>query len=114
MIGLQATELRDGKFVEHGNDDSLSGEDMALRNKQLQRVEQAWRSVKSGDYNRYITGCRIESRCTCRSGCWPCCQSRTAGELAQHPGPAQADAIGPIVGAEEQGEAGDGAGSGST
>ena len=32
----------------HGNDDTLSGEDMALGYKQLQRVEQAWRSLKSG------------------------------------------------------------------
>ena len=41
-------ERRDGKFVVHGNDGSLSGEDMALGYKQLQRVEQAWRSLKSG------------------------------------------------------------------
>jgi len=30
------------------NDDSLSAEDMALGYKQLQRVEQAWRTLKSG------------------------------------------------------------------
>ena len=41
-------ERKDGKFVVHGNDDSLSGEDMALGYKQLQRVEQAWRRLKSG------------------------------------------------------------------
>lgn len=45
---VRAAERRDGKFVVHGNDDSLSGEDMALGYKQLQRVEQAWRSLKSG------------------------------------------------------------------
>ncbi len=41
-------ERRDGKFVVYSNDDSLSGEDMALGYKQLQRVEQAWRTLKSG------------------------------------------------------------------
>jgi hypothetical protein len=38
----------DGKFVVHSNDDTLSAEDMALGYKQLQRVEQAWRTLKSG------------------------------------------------------------------
>ena len=38
----------DGKFVVHGNDDSLSAEDLALGYKQLQRVEEAWRRLKSG------------------------------------------------------------------
>ena len=41
-------ERFDGKFVVHTNDDSLSAEDMALGYKQQQRVEQAWRSMKSG------------------------------------------------------------------
>ena len=45
---VREAERRDGKVVVHGNDDSLSGEDMALGYKQLQRVEQAWRSLKSG------------------------------------------------------------------
>ena len=36
-------ERPDGKFVVHGNDDSLSAEDLALGYKQLQRVEEAWR-----------------------------------------------------------------------
>jgi len=45
---LQAAERLDGKFVVHGNDDTLSPEDMALGYKQLQRVEQAWRDMKSG------------------------------------------------------------------
>ena len=31
----------------HSNDDTLSGEDMALGYKQLQRAEQAWRTLKS-------------------------------------------------------------------
>jgi Transposase DDE domain len=45
---VQAAERFDGKFVVHGNDDTLSAEDMALGYKQLQRVEQAWRDMKSG------------------------------------------------------------------
>ena len=45
---LKAAERFDGKFVVHGNDDTLSAEDMALGYKQLQRVEQAWRDMKSG------------------------------------------------------------------
>ncbi len=38
---------RDGKFVITGNDDTLSAEDLALGYKQLMRVEQAWRTLKS-------------------------------------------------------------------
>jgi transposase len=45
---LQLAERFDGKFVVHGNDDTLTAEDMALGYKQLQRVEQAWRDMKSG------------------------------------------------------------------
>ena len=45
---VKAAERMDGKFVVHSNDDTLSGEDMALGCKQLQRVEQAWRQLKSG------------------------------------------------------------------
>ena len=43
-----AAERLDGKFVVHSNDDTLSVADMALGYKQLQRVEEAWRSMKSG------------------------------------------------------------------
>jgi transposase len=44
------TELErfDGKFVVHSNDDTLTAEDMALGYKQQQRVEEAWRTMKSG------------------------------------------------------------------
>ncbi len=44
------TELErfDGKFVVHSNDDTLTAEDMALCYKQQQRVEEAWRTMKSG------------------------------------------------------------------
>jgi hypothetical protein len=41
-------EKLDGKFVVHSNDDTLSAADLALGYKQLQRVEVAWRSLKSG------------------------------------------------------------------
>jgi len=43
-----AEERLDGKFVIHTNDDSLNPEDLALGYKQLQRVEDAWRTLKSG------------------------------------------------------------------
>ena len=38
----------DGKFVVHSNDDTLAAADLALGYKQLQRVEVAWRTLKSG------------------------------------------------------------------
>jgi transposase len=45
---VAALEKLDGKFVIHSNDDTLSAADLALGYKQLQRVEVAWRSLKSG------------------------------------------------------------------
>src|SRR5215831_1936856 len=44
----RVAEQLDGKFVVHSNDDSLTPADLALGYKQLQRVEEAWRSLKSG------------------------------------------------------------------
>ena len=45
----QRAEARlDGKCVIHSNDDSLTPTDLALGYKQLQRVEEAWRTLKSG------------------------------------------------------------------
>lgn len=44
----RAERRYDGKFVVRSNDDMLTSEDMALGYKQLQRVEQAWRTLKSG------------------------------------------------------------------
>lgn len=44
----RAAEQLDGKFVVHSNDDSLTPADLALGYKQLQRVEEAWRTLKSG------------------------------------------------------------------
>jgi hypothetical protein len=38
----------DGKFVVHSHDDSLTPADLALGDKQLQRVEEAWRPLNSG------------------------------------------------------------------
>jgi hypothetical protein len=38
----------DGKFVVHRHDDSLSPADLALGDKPLQRVEEAWRTLKRG------------------------------------------------------------------
>lgn len=44
-----AEEARlDGKWVITSNDDTLSAEDLALGYKQLMRVEECWRSMKSG------------------------------------------------------------------
>ena len=48
QTGVKAAERLDGKFVVHTNDDTLSADDMALSYRQLQRVEQAWRQMKSG------------------------------------------------------------------
>jgi hypothetical protein len=45
---VRHAEKHDGKFVVHSNDDTLTAEDMALGYKQLMRVEQAWRQLKSG------------------------------------------------------------------
>ena len=44
----RSEEQLDGKFVVHSNDDSLTPADLALGYKQLQRVEEAWRTLKSG------------------------------------------------------------------
>jgi len=45
---VKAAERLDGKWVVTTNDDTLTTEDMALGYKQLQRVEECWRSMKSG------------------------------------------------------------------
>ena len=45
---VKAAVRLDGKFVVHSNDDTLTAEDLALGYKQLQRVEEAWRTLKSG------------------------------------------------------------------
>ncbi len=44
---IQEKEERDGMWIIHSNDDSLSPEDLALAYKQLIRVEKAWRTMKS-------------------------------------------------------------------
>ena len=48
QANVQALAKLDGKFVVHSNDDTLSAADLALGYKQLQRVEAAWRMLKSG------------------------------------------------------------------
>lgn len=45
---VKASSRFDGKWVVTTNDDTLSAEDLALGYKQLMRVEEAWRSLKSG------------------------------------------------------------------
>lgn len=45
---VKAEARLDGKFVVTSNDDTLSPEDLALGYKQLARVEEAWRTLKSG------------------------------------------------------------------
>jgi hypothetical protein len=45
---VRQAERRDGKFIVHSNDDTLTPEDLALGYKQLARVERAWRLLKSG------------------------------------------------------------------
>lgn len=45
---VREEQRNDGKFVVHSNDDSLTPEDLALGYKQLMRVEEAWRTLKSG------------------------------------------------------------------
>lgn len=45
---IQDAERYDGKWVITSNDDTLTAEDLALGYKQLLRVEQCWRQMKSG------------------------------------------------------------------
>jgi hypothetical protein len=45
---VRAEENLDGKWVVTSNDDTLTAEDLALGYKQLMRVEQCWRVMKSG------------------------------------------------------------------
>ncbi len=48
QAAVAALSSLDGKFVVHSNDDTLTAADLALGYKQLQRVEHAWRQLKSG------------------------------------------------------------------
>jgi transposase len=45
---IAAEEKLDGKWVVTSNDDTLTAEDLALGYKQLMRVEECWRTMKSG------------------------------------------------------------------
>ena len=87
---VKAAERLDGKFVVHSNDDTLSATDMALGYKQLQRVEEAWRSMKSGLNLRPVcvrcsTGNRTASTPMWRSRCWHCCSSAWPSTPARIP-----------------------------
>jgi len=44
---IKEREDHDGLWVIHSNDHELSAEDLALAYKQLVRVEQAWKTMKS-------------------------------------------------------------------
>jgi transposase len=48
QAAVRKAEKHDGKFIVHSNDDTLSAQDLALGYKQLMRVEQSWRQLKSG------------------------------------------------------------------
>ena len=48
QANVDALATLDGRFVVHSNDDTLSAADLALGYKPLQRVELAWRQLKSG------------------------------------------------------------------
>ena len=83
------TELArfDGKFVVHSNDDTLTAEDMALGYKQQQRVEEAWRTMKSGLRMRPVfhwAPHRIHAHIASRS--CPCCLSAPSSTLVRIPG----------------------------
>jgi hypothetical protein len=51
---VRAEEKLDGKWVVTSNDDTLNAEDLALGYKQLMRVEECWRTMKSGLRTRPI------------------------------------------------------------
>ena len=51
----RSEEQLDDKFGVHSNDDSLTSADVALGSKQLQRVEEAWRPLKSGLHLRPVS-----------------------------------------------------------
>lgn len=54
VAAVRAEEKLDGKWVVTSNDDSLTAADLALGYKQLLRVEQCWRTMKSGLRTRPI------------------------------------------------------------
>ena len=47
QVAVREQERHDGIWIIHSNDDELSAEDMALAYKQLLRVEECWRTMKS-------------------------------------------------------------------
>ncbi|HZD10019.1 MAG TPA: hypothetical protein VE553_01660 [Candidatus Binatia bacterium] len=107
----------DGKFVVHSNDDTLNAEDMALGYKQLQRVEEAWRTLKSGLKLRARVSLGATPHSRARGADRPRVAARAHGgagvrrHLAQHPQRPQADQTRSIVEPERHRLAGHGAGS---
>jgi hypothetical protein len=80
-------EKLDGKFVVHSNDDTLSAADLALGYKQLQRVEVAWRSLKSGLKLRPVyhwAAHRIHAHVALTV--WRCCLSGSPSRPVATPG----------------------------
>ena len=100
---IRNREHLDGKFVVHSNDDTLSSEDMALGYKQLQRVEEAWRTLKSGLRVRPVYHWTPHRICAHVSiSILALLLERVAeqglrGYLAQHPRRSQADKVSAIV-----------------
>ena len=112
---VKAAERMDGKFVVHSNDDTLSAEDMALGYKQLQRVEQAWRQLKSGLRLRPVYHWAVHrihahialngGRAVARAHGRAC----VCGHVAQHPRRSEEDTTCAIDRVEWDAIAGDGA-----
>ena len=66
---VAAEAKRDGKWVITTNDDTLTPEDLALGYKQLLRVEQCWRTMKSGLRTRPVHHWRAHRICAHVSLC---------------------------------------------
>jgi len=69
QTAIRAEEKLDGKWVVTSNDDTLSAEDLALGYKQLMRVEECWRTMKSGLKTRPIYHWRPHRICAHISLC---------------------------------------------
>ncbi|MFH1944837.1 MAG: hypothetical protein ABIJ35_02565 [Acidobacteriota bacterium] len=53
-MAIREKVKRDGMWVIHSNDEELSAEDLALAYKQLVRVEDAWKTMKSALHLRPV------------------------------------------------------------
>ena len=88
QANVDALAKLDGKFVVHSNDETLSVADLALGYKQLQRVEVAWRQLKSGLKLRpvYHWAPRVASTRMSPSPCSRCFSSASPSKPAPTPG----------------------------